>query len=881
LSVTPENSEKLVQCVDYAFVYGYNSNTMIPSNAMLKVMVSPETTSTDSASSSNGDDNTRGTTSASSEVEYGDMLSEELDTSKSYIKSESTYDSKGNYVAEETDENGNNTKYTYDANGNKSSVTNGNNVETSYTYDSSDNATSITTGGASNKYDYDYQGNVESISHNNFSFKFNYNEYNKLLSTYVGDSQIVSNTYSPYNGNLLKVSYANGSVISYTYDEYNNVTNIKCNDNIVAKYTYNKNGQISVCDDSESGETTYYYYDYNGNLEGQFILGKDSTIANSVTTDENGNTVEKTEIGNNTRTITSGTDSDGKSFVDYNGLKTTEEKDSFGRTTSILTKGLKDNKDYKVKYTYADGKGTNSTSKTVSNLTSSFNDNEIATYSYSYDENGNITQIRLGKDIINKYIYDDKNQLKQEYDYLHNYYINYSLDGNGNIHSVNTQALDRDGLPTGSPRGNIYYYDDKQWCDKLTGVNGVGNITYDEIGNPLNYRDGMSFTWRNGRWLSTTTLNDGTKVTYRYNANGMRTQKKVGSKVTDYYYDSNNNLIAQKTDNATLFFYYDTENSPVALSYNGKMFYYVKNLQGDIVKILDEDGNEKASYVYNAWGNILSQSNDELSSINPLRYRGYVYDEDTTLYYLQSRYYDPTTGRFINADDTAFIGSSGTAIGDNIYTYCENDPVNNVDYTGQWFHNLAAYRDYHKKRCKGHAWRSFLTKYKNVNERYNFNKKTCGSYRNYILGQGLNPVSNMVYGASRRLISNVGCELIAVYNALKWLGHYQSFSQVILEAEMNDLPWFNGRFGTDPKDLYLYFKAHNIKYKKYEKLDEFRKKMRHSKVGIISQWNKRCIDVFTLFSFLERKVNITLIIIIMTQESEKKLIYIKLIQKNL
>ena len=684
LSVTPENSEKLVQCVDYAFVYGYNSNTMIPSNAMLKVMVSPGTTSTDSASSPSGDDNTQGTTSASSEVEYGDMLSEKLDTSKSYIKSESTYDTKGNYIAEETDENGNTTKYTYDANGNKSSITNGNNVETSYTYDSSDNATSITTGGASNKYDYDYQGNVESISHNNFSFKFNYNEYNKLLSTYVGDSQIVSNIYSPYNGNLLKVSYANGSVISYTYDEYNNVTNIKCNDNIVAEYTYNKNGQISVCDDSESGETTYYYYDCNGNLEGQFILGKDSTIANSVTTDENGNTVEKTEIGNNTRTITSGTDSDGKSFVDYNGLKTTEEKDSFGRTTSILTKGLKDNKDYKVEYTYADGKGTNSTSKTVSNLYNTFNDKKVATYSYSYDENGNITQIRLGKDIINKYIYDDKNQLKQEYDYLHNYYINYSLDGNGNIHSVNTQALDTDGLPTGSPRGNIYYYEDKQWCDKLTGVNGVGNITYDEIGNPLNYRDGMSFTWRNGRWLSTTTLNDGTKVTYRYNANGMRTQKKVGSKVTDYYYDSNNNLIAEKTDNATLFFYYDTENSPVALSYNGKMFYYVKNLQGDIVKILDEDGQEKASYVYNAWGDILSQSEDELSSINPLRYRGYVYDEDTTLYYLQTRYYDPTTGRFINADNTIFIGATGTVLSANIFTYCENNPINFRDPTGKW-----------------------------------------------------------------------------------------------------------------------------------------------------------------------------------------------------
>ena len=117
--------------------------------------------------------------------------------------------------------------------------------------------------------------------------------------------------------------------------------------------------------------------------------------------------------------------------------------------------------------------------------------------------------------------------------------------------------------------------------------------------------------------------------------------------------------------------------------YNGKMFYYVKNLQGDIVKILDEDGNEKASYVYNAWGDIISQSDDELASINPLRYRGYVYDEDTTLYYLKTRYYDPTTGRFINADDTAYIGATGTVLSENIFTYCENNAIMFTDYNGQ------------------------------------------------------------------------------------------------------------------------------------------------------------------------------------------------------
>ena len=96
---------------------------------------------------------------------------------------------------------------------------------------------------------------------------------------------------------------------------------------------------------------------------------------------------------------------------------------------------------------------------------------------------------------------------------------------------------------------NTYGYD-TTWKDKLTLYNGE-TIAYDGIGNPLKYRNGMSFTWKNGRWLSTTTLSEETKITYRYNANGMRTQKQVGSKVTNYYYDSNNNLIAERTDNAT------------------------------------------------------------------------------------------------------------------------------------------------------------------------------------------------------------------------------------------------------------------------------------------------------------------------------------------
>lgn len=103
------------------------------------------------------------------------------------------------------------------------------------------------------------------------------------MSTYVGDSPIVTNTYTGSYGNLQKVTYANGDVIAYTYDGYNNVKTIKCNNELIATYTYNKKGLISKCEDSESGETTYYDYDCDGSLLNQYIVGENDNIAKSIT----------------------------------------------------------------------------------------------------------------------------------------------------------------------------------------------------------------------------------------------------------------------------------------------------------------------------------------------------------------------------------------------------------------------------------------------------------------------------------------------------------------------------------------------------------------------------------------------------------------------
>ena len=118
---------------------------------------------------------------------------------------------------------------------------------------------------------------------------------------------------------------------------------------------------------------------------------------------------------------------------------------------------------------------------------------------------------------------------------------------------------------------------------------------------------------------------------------------------------------------------------------------YITNLQGDVVGIYDAAKSSMViSYTYDAWGRLVGKdgtSSDyaQLEMNNPLLYRGYQYDYETGFYYLQSRYYDPSVGRFLNADDTAFIGASGTLLGWNLFVYCENNPVSGFDYSGYFY----------------------------------------------------------------------------------------------------------------------------------------------------------------------------------------------------
>ena len=131
--------------------------------------------------------------------------------------------------------------------------------------------------------------------------------------------------------------------------------------------------------------------------------------------------------------------------------------------------------------------------------------------------------------------------------------------------------------------------------------------------------------------------------------------------------------ITNGTTTRVLDFIYDASGKPFALKYkNGtaavQTYYYVLNLQGDVIALMTVDRTIVAEYTYNAWGEILSATGTK-ASVNPLRYRGYYYDAETGFYYLQSRYYDPTLHRFINADAAEYSTMSAYSTNDtNLFT---------------------------------------------------------------------------------------------------------------------------------------------------------------------------------------------------------------------
>ena len=348
-----------------------------------------------------------------------------------------------------------------------------------------------------------------------------------------------------------------------------------------------------------------------------------------------------------------------------------------------------------VTYDFTVGSNSNE-SLQVSQYTSQFGSNNVS-YNYTYDANGNITKITLSTGAEYRYVYDDIGQLIREDNSTLNRTYVYSYDDAGNILSKKTYALTAAGVDPAPLYSTYSYGYTDSWGDLLTSYRGV-SFTYDEIGNPLTYYNGSSytFTWENGRRLKTAAVGSNT-LSFTYNHDGIRTSKTVNGVVHNYTV-SGSLILTEEWGTNLVVYLYDANGAPIGMRYRTSSmaegvfytFWFDKNLQGDVVAVYNETGAKVLSYTYDAWGNKTttvhnSSGTNSYAQYNALTYRGYYFDSEINLYYVSSRYYDPATGRFINADDPEVLKAELEVIGqENMFAYCFNSPVNRTDSTGAW-----------------------------------------------------------------------------------------------------------------------------------------------------------------------------------------------------
>ena len=287
-------------------------------------------------------------------------------------------------------------------------------------------------------------------------------------------------------------------------------------------------------------------------------------------------------------------------------------------------------------------------------------------YNYQY-ATGLLSEVNVNGKNIN-YYYENNNLLRED-NRLLNVSQGRSYYGNGNISTYTKGAYQTNNGGNVSGTTTSYTYSG----DRMMSY-GNQACVYDNMGNPTTYL-GKTATWK-GRQLTSFNGN-----TFTYDGRGRRMSKNGIS----YIYDSQGRVIRQSNG---LEFFYDYEGI-AACRYNDQLYLYITDGQGNVIALIDNNGNTVVEYYYDAWGNhkVVDANGDEITdqddigNVNPFRYRGYYYDTETGLYFLQTRYYDPEVGRFLNRDSVQYADPE-TINGLNLYAYCLNNPVEYVDPTG-------------------------------------------------------------------------------------------------------------------------------------------------------------------------------------------------------
>ena len=564
-------------------------------------------------------------------------------------------------------------------------------------------------------YTYNSKNQLSAVSTETTEYSFTYDSYGNTKSIKAGSYTLATYNYKANNGKLESLVYGNGTTVRYVYDELDRVKEIwyteGSTESLKYTYSYTDDGKIHMVEDHDSGEGHMYSYDGKGRMAGYITYSlSDNNIDTSINyTYDVRSRLEWKDIS---FAYTCGTVNKDSFLLYYYGYNDddalTELEICLGNTFNKINLGYtydnlyrlsgrtyKYNTSYTntVGYVYKD-RGSTYTTSQVSQYSTKVNNNSATTYTYTYDTNGNIAKIVDNSGKVTKYYYDDVNQLiREDNPYLNKSY-SYSYNKNGNRISKSTyQYTTASSLPSELYQSYEYYeYNNSAWGDRMTSYMGTP-ITYDEIGNPLTYSN-YEYEWENGRQLKKITVGAGiSKYEYTYNAEGIRTSKTVNG-TTHYYTLNGSQILTEQWGDKLLVFLYDESGSPIGMQYRtdsmaeGEFYTYLfeKNLQGDIIAVYNTSGTKLISYVYDAWGNVTA-TNHNVSGTNtgarytPFRYRGYYYDTESGLYYLQSRYYNPQWGRFLNAD--GYVSTGTGILSYNMYAYCNNNPVMFTDPTGE------------------------------------------------------------------------------------------------------------------------------------------------------------------------------------------------------
>ena len=587
---------------------------------------------------------------------------------KLFIENKATYDNEGKFVTSTTDTLLNKTYYNTDlSTGLLNNITNAKGYTTNYTYNNKKQLTKMQNHDKQVEYIYNNQNKISKISNGNVDYKFLYDEFNNLKSIKIGNNiLLVYNVYGDNNGNLLSSNYGNNQSVFYEYDEFNRPKKINKMDNVY-NLKYDNNGNLVKIIDSE--RLTKYKYDVakrlceysEGDLNVKYFY------------DINDNIVKKVYKLNHTKKIVENIYNDEDAIVKAkcDDIDVNFIYDELSRLTNRNI-----NNRFNTNYNYL-SKG-NRTSLVVESI-----DNEGDKFEYSYDNLYNITKIYHNGILENEYFYDEYNQLVKEHNYILGNTIRYKYDDFGNILFKKIYKL----KTYEQLEQNIYEYNNDVFRDLLTKFNNE-DILYDGIGNPIMIGN-KRLTWTNGRQLSNY-ADETNQINYKYNISGIRIKKVINNVETSYELDDEN-IIFEKTNNNVIYYIRNNANDLIGFKYNNNVYYYIKNIQNDIIGILDSNYNIVAKYQYDSFGNIISITDgngndvndiDHIANINPYRYRSYYYDKETNLYYLNSRYYSPTFGRFINAD--AEFGRDYEFITYNLFVYSNNNPISCVDFDGNF-----------------------------------------------------------------------------------------------------------------------------------------------------------------------------------------------------